>query len=73
MEYMLEIAKILLDVPLDGLHLLLGVDLGNAGLLVLGAFPVRTIPAGFPGDLQGHLLLRQADAGAAGDGVLVIR
>ena len=72
MEHILELAEILLDVPLDSFHLLLGVDLGNAGLLVLGAFPVRTIAAGFPGDLQGHLILRQADAGAAGDGVLVI-
>ena len=76
MEYMLEITKILLDVPLDGLHLLLGVDLGTAGLLVLEfsvlSVIVRIIPAGFPGDFQGHLLLRQSDTGAAGDGVLVI-
>ena len=43
MEYMLEITKILLDVSLDGLHLLLGVDLGNTGFFILGCFIVRVI------------------------------
>ena len=43
MEYMLEITKILLDVSLDGLHLLLGVDLGNTGFFILGRFAVRVI------------------------------
>ena len=81
-KYILELAEILLDVPLDGLHLLLSVDLRRGGFLfILGLlifrcfFPtaVRPILAGLPGDLQRHLLRRQRDAGAAGDGVLIVR
>ena len=43
MEHILELTEILLDVPLDGLHLLLGVDLGNTGFLILGRFAIRVI------------------------------
>ena len=28
MEHILDLAEILLDMPLDGLHLLLGIDFG---------------------------------------------
>ena len=43
MEHILELAKILLDMPLDGFHLFLGVDLGNTGFFILGSFAVRVI------------------------------
>ena len=43
MEHILERAEILLDVPLDGFHLLLGVDLRFTGFLVLKAFLVRAV------------------------------
>ena len=42
-EHILNIAEILINVPLDGLHLLLGVDLGNTGFFILGCFIVRVI------------------------------
>ena len=42
-EHILDLAEILLDVSLDGLHLLLGVDLGNTGFFILGHFAVRVI------------------------------
>ena len=43
MKHILKLAEILLDMPLDGLHLLLGVDLGNTGFFILGHFTVRVI------------------------------
>ena len=42
-EHILDLAEILLNVPLDGLHLLPGVDLGNTGFFILGHFAVRVI------------------------------
>ena len=64
MEHMLERTEMLLDVSLDDLHLLFGVDLGNAGFFILGRFAVRVIfafilrAAGFPGDFSGSSVLR---------------
>ena len=43
MEHILKLAEILLNVSLDGLHLLLGVDLGNTVFFILGHFTVRVI------------------------------
>ena len=43
MKHILKLAEILLDMPLDGLHLLLGVDLGNTSIFILGHFTVRAI------------------------------
>ena len=79
-EHILELAEMPLDVPLNGLHLLLSVDLRNARFLILGCSTVRVVLTviiqvtiqRFPADFQCHLLLRQADARAAGDGVLII-
>ena len=42
-EHILKLAEILLNVSLDGLHLLLGVDLGNTVFFILGHFTVRVI------------------------------
>ena len=43
MEHILELAEILLDVPFDGFHLLLSVDLGNISFFAFGRFTVRVI------------------------------
>ena len=80
MEHILELAEILLDVLLDGIHFFLSIDLWNTGFFVFRPFAVRVILIAviraavcrFPGDFQSHLLLRQSDARAAGDGVLII-
>ena len=80
-EHIVKLPEILLDMILNGLHLLLRVDLRRGGFLfILGLLILRSvfptavwlILAGFPGDLQRYLLRRQRDAGAAGDGVLII-
>ena len=42
-EHILKRTEILLDVPLDSLHLLLGVDLWAAGLLILGGLAVWAV------------------------------
>ena len=81
-EHILELAEILLDVPLDGFHLLLGVDFGiTEFFLILLVIIVRVVAAvilrislyRLVTDLQGHLFLWQRDTGAAGDGVLIVR
>ena len=87
-EHSFKLAEILLDVPFNGLHFLLGVDLGSTGFLILGrvagrligrfrvrvifSFIFRAALRRFPGDFQGHLILGQRDSRAAGDGVLII-
>ena len=67
MEHVLERTEMLLDVSLDDLHLLLGVDLGNAGRFVLRAFSVRvTVPMTAQEIFQSHLLLRQSQRQGCG-------
>ena len=82
MEHILELAEILLDVPLDGFHLLLGVDFGiTEFFLILLVIIVRVVAAvilwislyRLVTNLQGHLFLWQRDTGAAGDGVFIVR
>ena len=81
MEHILNFTEILLNVPLDGRHLLLSVDLSLAEAFLLGTVTLRAVLTAliriaiqrFPADFQGHLLLRQRDAGTAGDGVLIVR
>ncbi|CUQ85222.1 Uncharacterised protein [[Eubacterium] siraeum] len=80
MKHILELAEILLDVLLDGIHFFLSIDLWNTGFFVFRPFAVRVILIAviraavcrFPGDFQSHLIFRQTDTGTASDGVLII-
>ena len=42
-KHILELAEILLDVLLDGIHFFLSIDLWNTGFFVFRPFAVRVI------------------------------
>ena len=76
-EYILKLAEILLDVSLDGLHLLLGVDFGITEffliLRVLIVWVDRQLSSsgsssfiGSVTDFQGHLFFWQRDTRGCG-------